>query len=193
MNTSRLIGFLRSVNDMPLHKAEEIATHFSEMEIPRHAFLLHEGRICDTWLFLENGFMRGFAHNGDGEEVTTGFHSPGVPVFEVSSFFHRVRSKENIQALTDCNGWYLSFEQLNGLFHSMPEFREFGRAILVRGYTGLKSRMLEAITETAEARYANFLQSNPEIFQHASLKSIASFLGITDTSLSRIRKEFAKK
>lgn len=53
--------------------------------------------------------------------------------------------------------------------------------------------MLSMITETAEQRYDTLLQNNPEIFQHAALKHIASYLGITDTSLSRIRKEFSKK
>jgi len=53
--------------------------------------------------------------------------------------------------------------------------------------------MLSMITETAEERYARLIQSNPEIFQHAPLKYIASYLGITDTSLSRIRKEFQKR
>ena len=53
--------------------------------------------------------------------------------------------------------------------------------------------MLSMITETAEQRYEGLLKSKPEIFQHASLKHIASYLGITDTSLSRIRKEYSKK
>ncbi|MEZ0131521.1 Crp/Fnr family transcriptional regulator, partial [Flavobacterium sp. LBUM151] len=96
-------------------------------------------------------------------------------------------------ALTDSVGWYITYEQLNSLFHSLPEFREFGRSILVKGFSELKTRMLSMITETAEERYSYLLKSNPEIFQQASLKNIASFLGITDTSLSRIRKEISKK
>ncbi|MEO6631596.1 MAG: Crp/Fnr family transcriptional regulator, partial [Mucilaginibacter sp.] len=118
---------------------------------------------------------------------------PGQIVFEVSSFFNRTRSKENIQALTDCEGWFISFEQLNNLFHDLPEFREFGRGVLVKAFAALKNRTLMMITETAEERYAFLLKTNPEIFQHAPLKNIASYLGITDTSLSRIRKEFSKK
>jgi CRP-like cAMP-binding protein len=90
-------------------------------------------------------------------------------------------------------GCSITFEQLNHLFHSLPEFREFGRRILVRGYAALKARMLSMITDTAEERYEKLLQSNPEVFQHAALKHIASYLGITDTSLSRIRKELTKK
>ncbi len=96
-------------------------------------------------------------------------------------------SKEN------CKGWVISFEKLNMIFHSIPEFREFGRAILVKGFASLKLRMLSLITETAEEPYASLLQFNPEIFQNAPLKYIASYLGITDTSLSRIRKEMMKR
>jgi hypothetical protein len=79
------------------------------------------------------------------------------------------------------------------LFHSVPEFRDFGRSILVKGFASLKTRMLSMITETAEERYASLLQNNPDVFQYAPLKQIASYLGITDTSLSRIRKDMMKK
>ena len=114
-------------------------------------------------------------------------------MFEVSSFFNRQPSRENIKALTDCTGLYITYDELNGLFHSLEEFREFGRHILVQGYTAYKDRTLSLITHTAEERYAMLLKTNPEIFQHAALKHIASYLGITDTSLSRIRKDFSKK
>ncbi len=87
----------------------------------------------------------------------------------------------------------LSYSELNMLFHSMPEFRDFGRHILVTGFSALKSRMLSTITDTAEARYEKLLKSRPEIFRQVPLKYIASYSGITDTSLSRIRKESAKK
>ena len=90
-------------------------------------------------------------------------------------------------------GWVLTYDKLNDLFHSLPEFREFGRAMLVKGFIAFKLRTLSMINKTAEERYAILLQSNPEIFQHASLKHIASYLGVTDTSLSRIRKSFALK
>ena len=159
----------------------------------KHQFFLEEDKLSDEYLFLENDFMRSFAHNLDGNDVTTNFYTQNQVVFEVSSFFNHTRSKENIQALTDCEGYFITYEQLNTLFHALPEFREFGRSILVMGFTSLKNRMLSMITETAEKPYAQLLKTNPEIFQSAPLKNIASYLGITDTSLSRIRKEFTRK
>lgn len=193
MEKEKLIQFLLSTNLVSLQIAGEIASHFIAKEIYKNQFFLKEGRICNEYLFLESGFMRSFAFDTDGNDVTTSFYSDNQVVFEVSSFFNRAISRENIQALTDCKGWTLTYEQLNSLFHNLHEFREFGRHILVKGFSFLKTRMLSMITETAEERYETLLKTNPEIFKSAPLKYIASYLGITDSSLSRIRKEFVKK
>jgi len=174
-------------------KSREIAEYFQEKIIEKGNYFLREGQVSNEYMVVEKGFMRSYSFDPDGNEVTTAFHNNGYPVFEVASFFNRSPSKENIQALTDCQGWTITYEQLNMLFHSVTEFREFGRSILVKGFASLKMRMLSMITETAEERYSSLLKSTPEIFQYAPLKQIASYLGITDTSLSRIRKEMMKK
>jgi CRP-like cAMP-binding protein len=193
MSSQKLIQFLKNTNLVSQKTAEEIAGTFTPKEINRSQFLFKGGRVCNEYFFLENGFIRAFAYDTEGNDVTTNFYSANQVVFEVSSFFNRTISKENFQAIVDCSGWCITYEQLNNLFHSMYEFREFGRAILVQGFASLKTRMLSMITETAEQRYDVLLKTNPEIFQHAALKHIASYLGITDTSLSRIRKEYSKK
>jgi len=193
MSSQKLIQFFKNSNLVSAKAAQEIANTFFPKEIKKNSFLFKEGRICDEYFFLENGFIRAFANDIEGNDVTTNFYSAGQVVFEVSSFFNRTVSKENFQAIVDCEGWYISYEQLNNLFHSMHEFRDFGRSILVKGFSSLKIRMLSMITETAEQRYDTLLKTNPEIFQQAALKHIASYLGITDTSLSRIRKEYTKK
>ena len=193
MSKQKLIQFLKNSNLVSQKTAEEIANIFTPKELRRNEFLFKEGRICNEYFFLENGFIRAFAHDIDGNDVTTNFYSPDQVVFEVTSFFNRVVSKENAQAIADSEGWVITYEQLNDLFHSMHEFREFGRAILVKGFSSLKTRMLSMITETAEQRYDTLLKTNPEIFQQAALKHIASYLGVADTSLSRIRKEYLKK
>lgn len=193
MKNENLIQFLLSSNLVSSQKAEEISNHFSIKEISRNDFFLKEGKVSNEYLFLENGFMRVFAFDTDGNDVTTNFCAGNEVVFEVSSFFNRTISRENIQALTDCTGWYITYDELNMLFHALPEFRAFGRHILVKGFTSLKIRMLSMITETGEERYERLIKNNPEIFQFAALKHIASYLGVTDTSLSRIRKTFSKK
>jgi CRP-like cAMP-binding protein len=192
MDKVNLVEFFKTTGLVSLKTAEEIAAAFTARFIPKNDYLLREGRVSNEYLFLDHGFMRAFAHDTAGNDVTTNFYSDKQVVFEVSSFFNRTIGRENIQAVTDSEGWMITYEQLNMLFHTLPEFREFGRHILVRGFAGLKTRMLSMITETAEERYENLLKTNPEILQHAQLKHIASYLGITDTSLSRIRKEISK-
>ncbi len=190
---SALTLFLYNSGLVTLTGAQQIASCFHEKALYKNEYLLKAGQVSNEYLFVESGFLRSFAYDTDGNDVTTAFYSSNQIVFEVSSYFNRTPSKENIQALTDCHGWFITFDELNNLFHTMPEFREFGRSILVKGFAGLKARMLSMITEPAEERYANLLKSNPEIVQNAPLKTIASYLGITDTSLSRIRKEIAHK
>jgi CRP-like cAMP-binding protein len=137
--------------------------------------------------------MRAFTHDTDGNEVSTFFYASNTYVFEVSSLFMRRISTESIQALTPCHGYSISFDTLNTLFHSSPEFRDFGRMMLVKAFAAFKQRSLELINQSAEARYANLRATQKEVTQYAPLKHIASYLGITDSSLSRIRKEFSKK
>jgi CRP-like cAMP-binding protein len=193
MNKDKLIGFLQSTGLVQLKTAEEIATNFEFKQIQKNEYFLKEGKISNEYLFLASGLMRAFAYDTEGNEVTTNFYSDRQVVFEVASFFNRTPARENFQAVSDCPGWFITYDKLNKLFHDLPEFREFGRHILVRGFAALKTRMLAVITETAEQRYEHLLKNNPEIFQHAQLKHIASYLGVTDSSLSRIRKEFSKK
>jgi CRP-like cAMP-binding protein len=195
MNTNRasLIQFIQQTISLKDEMATAIAENFRQRSFKKGELFLTEGKISVEYLFLENGFMRSFLFDTEGNEITVNFFSPNSVVFEVASFFQKIPSQENIQALTDCNGWILTFDELNMLFHAIPEFREFGRAILVKGFVALKIRTLSMINKTAEQRYEALINSKPEIFQHSSLKYIASYLGITDTSLSRIRKEFSKK
>jgi CRP-like cAMP-binding protein len=137
--------------------------------------------------------MRSFVIDTEGNEVTTNIFKPKQMVFEVGSYFQRKPSKENIETITECSVWIGKYESFQTLFHSLPEFREFGRAILVKGFIAFKERTISMITEKAEQRYEKLLSENHDIFQYVPLKYIASYLGITDTSLSRLRKEISKK
>lgn len=193
MDKNALITFIEQVVPIPRQKVEEIASHFSEIQINKNDFFVKHGRVCTNYLFLEKGFIRSYTFDFEGNEVTTEFYSGNQIVFEVGSFFQKTVSKENFQALEDSNGWHINFDQLQTLFHSVPEFREFGRMILVNGFISFKQRALSLINESAEERYATLIKARPEIFQRAPLKYIASYLGITDTSLSRIRRELTLK
>lgn len=193
MTKESLINFIQ--NNLPASRKilDEIAEHFEEKTFLKNDYFLKEGQISNNYLFLADGFLRAFTFDTDGNEVTTYFYPKNRVVFEASSFFMRTASTENIQAVTDCTGFTIAFDKLNLLFHSIPEFREFGWAMLVKEFAAYKQRTLAMINKNAEERYANLISTNNEIFQYAQLKHIASYLGMTDTSLSRIRKEFSRK
>jgi CRP-like cAMP-binding protein len=184
-----LIQFFQNSGLVSGPSAMEMAQVFQPFALAKDEVLLHEGQVSDTYLFLETGWIRAYALTPEGNEATTAIFSDRQVVLEPSSFFQRVPTHENFHALTECKAWAISYSELNNLFHSRPEFREFGRAVLVKALAALKSRMLSMITETAEERYAAMMKNNPEIFQHVPLKHIASYLGVTDTSLSRIRRK----
>ena len=198
MDKEPIIQFIRNTllsSDLSVSRQalEKIAGYFEPRSFDKYELFVTEGKISSASFFMMEGFMRSFANNLEGEEVTTNFFYKNRHVFEAVSLFTKTRSMENIQAITECHGFLLSFDDLNMLFHSVPEFREFGRTMLVREFAAYKKRTLSLINQTAEERYTDLINTNPEIFQYVQLKHIASYLGITDSSLSRIRKEFSKK
>lgn len=195
MNEDRktLTNFIQQTLPIADHIAHTIASNFELKIFGKNEFLLKQGQISNDYLYLETGFIRVFTYDTDGNEVTTNIYSKNSVVFEPASYIKRTPTKENFQALTDCTTWIIKHDAFQILFHSIPEFREFGRANLVNGFIALKERTLDMINLTAEQRYEQLLNTRPDIFQNVSLKYMASYLGITDTSLSRIRKEIMQK
>lgn len=193
LERQNLISFIKLAMPMCDNKASDIADNFEPVSLHKNDFILKDGSICNDYFFLEQGFMRAYTFDTEGNEVTTNFYGRNSIVFEVASYIKRTPSQENIQALTDCSGWKGNYTNLQDLFHTIPEFRGFVREVLVNNFIGLKERTLSMINLTTDKRYEILLKSRKEIIQNVSIKHIASYLGITDTSLSRIRKEIAIK
>lgn len=188
-----LIRFIQQTLPLPQQTVEQIAASFHPLHLTKGEYLVKKGQISNRYLFLETGCIRAFTTDTAGEEVTTELYQGGQIVFEVASFFKKIPAAENYQAIETSTGRFIDFDSLQTLFHTVPEFRELGRMILVNGFISFKQRTLSLINLTAEQRYAQLLASRPELLQTVPLKYIASYLGITDTSLSRIRKEIAGK
>ncbi len=188
-NRESLVNFILSVVKISKDDADQIANTFHPIEIKEKDYLLRENEVSDDYLYLECGLMRTFLYNLEGEEITIEFFTEDNIVFEVTSFFNRIRSEAYIQATTKCKGFRISYEELNTLFHNKPAFRDFGRAILVKEFIASQSRNYGMINRTAKERYQNLLSTKPQILQYAPLKYIASYLGVTDSTLSRLRKK----
>lgn len=170
---------------------ESIAAAHQRVSFSKGDLILREGHMSNEYYVLEQGLVRAFVHNYNEDEITTDFFSDDDLVIVPTSLFQRTPSQENLQALTDCVLWKISFEDFQRLFHSIPGFVEWGRLWFTSQLFAVKQRSLDMVKDTATARYLKLLQQKPQIIQYAPLKQIASYLGVTDTSLSRIRKEIS--
>lgn len=168
-----------------------ILPKFTRVVFAKNDFLLKEGKTENHYWFLESGFARSYIYDTNGNDITTNFYGKGDIAIDWSSFFLRNPTRENIQALTACTGWQLDFESFQQLFHGIKTFREHGRKRLASSYFALKNHSISIIADPAKDRYLQLLKNKPEIVQNVSLQHIATYLGITKYSLSRIRKEIS--
>ena len=168
---------------------DQIFKAHEKVELSKGDFILEKGQIANEYYILDDGLVRTYLYDYEGNEITTGFSGKNEVVIEVASIFQRIPTQEYIQCLTDCSLWKIKFDDFQDLFHKIPAFREWGRAWMAFELYLSKKRATEMITEPAKMRYLHLMQDKPQIIQQAPLKYIASFLGVTDTSLSRIRKE----
>lgn len=159
------------------------------VEFPKGQLLLTEGQVSNEYFIVEEGLVRSFVYNYEGEDITTGFAGKKDVLIEVASIFPRLPTKENIQCITDVKLWRISFQEFQILFDRIPAFREWGRSWMALELYKNKNRTTEMITLPATQRYLQLMESHPQIVLQSPLKHIASFLGVADTSLSRIRKE----
>lgn len=190
------VDLLKQVYQHPLLRKEDlqkICGAHEKVSFRKGAFLLKEKEIANEYYILENGLIRSFVHDSNGKNITTNFFSENEIVIEVSSLFQRIQTQENIQTLTDCTCLKIDFGTFQELYHSIEGFSEWGRAWMSRSLFEHKQRSVSMIADSASERYDRLLHEKPMVVQNAPLKHIASYLGITDTSLSRIRKEIAHK
>lgn len=183
---------LSQIYQHPQMKHEDLllicAAH-QRLEFQKGDYFLEKGKMSNEYFIIESGLVRAFTHNYKGEEITTDFIGANEIVIEVSSLFTRIPAQESLQALTNGVAWKIDFNIFQELYHKSAGFSEWGRAWMSNQLFGLKQRNIDMISVSASDRYLKLLKEKPQIIQQASLKNIASFLGVTDTSLSRIRKE----
>lgn len=190
------IELIKSVYQYPLLSNKDfelIAEAHEEVKFLKGDFLLKKEQVANEYYILENGLIRSFIYNFEGDDITTSFFSNGDIVIEASSLFQRVATMENIQTLTDCTCWKIDFETFQELFHTIEGFREWGRSWFSHSLFQLKQRITSTIVDSATDRYLNLIKEKPQVIQYAPMKDIASYIGVTDSSLSRIRKEIANK
>ncbi|NCA21275.1 MAG: Crp/Fnr family transcriptional regulator [Crocinitomicaceae bacterium] len=186
-------NFLKSIFKEENFKKEDLETilhQYQRIEFAKNDFLIKEDTTANFYYFMESGIARSYVIDLEGNDISTKFFSSTDIVIDWHSYFLKTKCRENIQAITPCVAWKITFENFMKLFN-IEAFREIGRTRLVNNYFELKNHSLSLIADPAKERYLNLMKSKPNIVQNVPLKQIATYLGITDTSLSRIRKEIA--
>lgn len=186
------VVFFEKIYDSPSIKKEDynvIKNSHSKVEFSKKETVLKEGKVSNAYYLIKKGLFRSFVIDYNGNEITTEFFGPGDILIEVASLFLRIPSKETIQALTDCEVYKIDFNDFQNLYSTIDGFTEWGRSWMSHQLFMAKHRAVNMYTQTASQRYLSLVQEKPQIIKEVPLKYIATYLGITDTSLSRIRKD----
>jgi len=191
MNENEFLNTIFSKANLSKQEKHRVVNSFTKVHFKKNDFIFRESQVVNHYYYMEEGFARSFTYDFDGNEVSTNFYSLSNIIIDWTSFMLRTPTQENFQVNTDCVCWRLDYTDFQILFNSIEGFRESGRARFAMSYLKLKKKHLSIITNTAKERYFLLLQEHPEIINNAPLKHIATYLGITDTSLSRIRKEIS--
>ncbi|WP_276875274.1 Crp/Fnr family transcriptional regulator [Chryseobacterium joostei] len=192
MDKSLINNYFHSLFSIKDEVVEKITETFNQFELKANAVLLDQNTISTKTYFLEKGYVRSYLLNEDNEEITTNIYAAPCFVNDFLSFFRQQPTKEIYQTVTNCTFWETGLENVQHNFHNIPEFREFSRLLFVLNYHNIHDRLIEMASQKASTRYFNLMKKDPDIFQHVPLKVIASYLGIKDSSLSRIRRDINK-
>ncbi len=159
---------------------------FKRLEIPAKTTLLAEGKISRTMYFIEKGCLRTWVNN-NGREITTQFFFEGDKVASIESFKTNQPSLYSIESLEPCILQTITQKDFENLFQHSPEIREEMQEHLFRRLIQSQKRFFSFLKNTPQQRYQELIQEHPEIIRRVPQHYIASYLGITSVSLSRIR------
>lgn len=171
-----------------IDELKTIVSLFKLTTIKKGDFLLKSGKRCVKLSFVQSGFLRMFLRTDD-KEVTQWISTKGYFSADLSSFLFENPSRFTIQALADTVLFTITKEDYNKLVDLIPKWNEIEKTFLVRCFTILEDRVFSHLSMTAEERYNLFFKNNREIFNQVPLQYIASMLGMTPETFSRIRKK----
>ncbi|MEM8966704.1 MAG: Crp/Fnr family transcriptional regulator [Bacteroidota bacterium] len=175
---------------LPSLKASSIHTiikAFKSIELPKGSFLVKSGEICSLVAFIEKGVVRNYQYNSKGNEITTYLVDEGNFNTSYASFFQQTSSTESIVAVSDCRLAVLDFPRFALLKNTSKVFSEIVDTLVVKGLQCKDERLTAYQTQDAKSRYNDLLINQPSIVRHTPIQHIASYLGISRETLSRLR------
>ncbi|MGF6925575.1 CRP-like cAMP-binding protein [Chitinophaga sp. W2I13] len=168
------------------NKWEIFNPYFKQIEVPAKAILLQEGKVSKTMYFIEKGCLRTWVNN-DGKEITTQFFFEGDSVSSIESFRTNRPSLYSIESLEPCVLQTISQKDFQDIIQNSPELKDNLVEHLFMRLIKSQQIFFFYLKNTPQQRYAELLEQHPEIIKRIPQHYIASYLGITSVSLSRIR------
>jgi CRP-like cAMP-binding protein len=172
--------------------AEEYANRNSfPHRLRKSELLVTTGQVCSAIYFVKKGILRGYVKEGI-KDITTWITGETELVSSISSFDLQIPAVENIQAIEDCDLVGLTYENMEYLYEHFPEVNIIGRKILQKYYRDAEERAYIARLTEATSKYKRFIATKSDMLNRVPLKFIASYLGMTLETLSRIRSKLSR-
>ena len=167
---------------------DKISKLFVETELKKGEFFIKSGQYCDKLSFIRSGYIRIYAISDD-KEVTQWISTQGYFITDLYSFSFKQRARWNIQALSDCKLYTIHKENYALLNSIVPNWAEMEKQFIAGCFVQLEDRVFSHLSLSAEERYDKLYDSNKELFNHVPLQYLASMLGMSPETFSRIRNK----
>lgn len=162
-------------------------------QVHKKAFLIQEGDRCRHTYFVNKGCLRTYYTDKEGIEHNVQFSIEDWWVGDMYSVLSQKPARYNVVALEDSELLAIEQDDQERLYGQVPKFERFFRNLLQNAFVALQERILSGMSETAEERYLNFRKKYPDMEKRIPQNQIASYLGITPESLSRVRRNMTRK
>lgn len=184
---TELIQYLNSIHTLSPELVEHLSNILKKKEVLKSELLLKHQAICKNIYFIQKGLFRCFYLKDNDKEVSSWFMKTGDVIISVESFFKQIPSNENIQALEDSSVYFISYTELEFIYKKFLEFNFIGRFLTEKYYCESEQRLFWLRMNSAKEKYNLLLKNYPELIHNISSTHIASFLGITLETLSRMK------
>ena len=179
---------LSSQIKIPEATLAQITAAFQENQLPRKTQLVAAGEIARQLVCIETGYLRMYRID-EGKETTVWIGGSGRFITSISSFVDQRPSAWSIESLTDCKIHAIKRDSHFELCERYREWLDFENLLLAKALSALEYRTFELMKLKAEARYQTFFRKHPDMFLHIPSKYIASLLGLSEETLSRLKKK----